>query len=263
MIKRIFTETAPLAVLLTLLLAGPAAAVELRFTPPELTIETLGQAGSLSIWLDEPLDVRTIEVTVTYDGSILSGEAGAAGAAFADLPCFVWEEYEQGENQWYGFAVAIGADCYVTGPGELYRWDFFTAGYGSCDIEAVSVVLYDQFAEEILDVTLPGASVTVGNGVVPVPGVMSEPCITASPNPCNPMTSIRFWLPEERVARLEVYDIKGRLVRRLLDGPVGAHWSEVRWNGRTDAGVSCASGVYLYRLDTGHEHLTGRVTLAR
>ncbi|MBD3222612.1 T9SS C-terminal target domain-containing protein, partial [bacterium] len=81
--------------------------------------------------------------------------------------------------------------------------------------------------------------------------------------PCNPTTSIRFALPAARDARLDLFDVEGRRVRTLLDGFVPAGWSSVRWDGRADDGAAVPSGVYLYRLITGHEQLSGRVTLAR
>lgn len=251
------------AVLAVLLVAGPAAA-QLSFYPLDQNIP-LDAEGSLSVWLTEELEVRTIEVTVTFNSNILTGVAGAAGAAFQDLPCAVWDDYIPEQNQWYGFAVAIGADCFVTGPGELFVWNFLGEANGASEITAVDVRLYDRYGEEIPDVELWPTTVQVGDGTVGVFDLpdLAAPYITAVPNPFNPTTWIRFWLPEARTARLEVYDLKGRRVRTLLDGPVAARWNEVRWDGRTDSGSAAPSGVYLYRLDTAVEHLTGRVVLAR
>jgi flagellar hook assembly protein FlgD len=48
---------------------------------------------------------------------------------------------------------------------------------------------------------------------------------------------------------LVIYDLRGREVRRLVDGelPFGSH--TVTWPGTDDAGRRVASGVYLFRLD--------------
>lgn len=253
-----------MAALLLLLTASMSQAVELRFSPEDQNV-ALNADGSLSIWLDEAIEVRTIEITVQFNGGLIEPTAGGMGAAFDELSCFVWEEFTPSENEWYGFAVSMGADCFVVGPGELFKFDFTGIANGTTAIEAISVDLYSATAEVIEDVTLPSTTVVVGDGTTPVGegAPMDRPQIWASPNPCNPMTTIEFWLPEARTATLDIYDIKGRQIRRLISGPVQGLWNSVRWNGRTDSGHSAPSGIYMYRLVTEHEQLTGRLTLAR
>jgi hypothetical protein len=68
------------------------------------------------------------------------------------------------------------------------------------------------------------------------------------PNPFNPSTKIEFSLSERARVRLEIYDITGRRVKRLLDEELSSgHWSIV-WDGEDDRGTKVASGVYFYRL---------------
>ena len=85
----------------------------------------------------------------------------------------------------------------------------------------------------------------------------------AVPNPFNPRTVIRFAVPAEQHVRLDVHGVDGRLVRRLLDGRVGAGLHDVTWDGRDDAGREVASGVYFHRLVAGGEVRTGKMILAR
>ena len=68
------------------------------------------------------------------------------------------------------------------------------------------------------------------------------------PNPFNPTTTIRFQLPLEQMARIDVFNILGRLVRSFDLGilPAGKH--EVSWDGRDGRGQPLGSGVYLYRI---------------
>jgi len=70
----------------------------------------------------------------------------------------------------------------------------------------------------------------------------------ATPNPFSTTTEIHFDAPPGggRVA-LEVFDVNGRLVRRLKDGSVDAKGS-AWWDGSDSAGRPVASGVYFYRL---------------
>ena len=64
----------------------------------------------------------------------------------------------------------------------------------------------------------------------------------AMPNPFNPGTVISFELPQAGPVNLSIHDIKGHLVRRLLDERLEAGSREVPWNGRDDQGKNVASG---------------------
>ncbi len=81
---------------------------------------------------------------------------------------------------------------------------------------------------------------------------------TASPNPLNPSTRIGFYLPEATFVNISVYDVKGALVARLVDGmhPAGEHL--VEWNPR-----NIASGIYFYRLVAGEIVQTKKMVLLR
>ena len=65
------------------------------------------------------------------------------------------------------------------------------------------------------------------------------------PNPFNPITTIRFTLPNLEKVSLKVYDIIGRKVRTLLDNRLLSGVQEVRWDGRDDSSRPVASGTYL------------------
>ncbi len=71
------------------------------------------------------------------------------------------------------------------------------------------------------------------------------------PNPFNPRTTLRFSLPGAARVELEVHDLAGRLVRRLVaaDLPAGDH--QIVWDGKDEAGRAAASGQYVARLRAG------------
>jgi hypothetical protein len=83
------------------------------------------------------------------------------------------------------------------------------------------------------------------------------------PNPFNPVTEIRYYLPEAVDVRLEVYDISGRRVVALADGRQPKGWQSVRWEGTDAAGRPVASGVYFYRLRAGKEVVSKKMILLR
>ena len=94
---------------------------------------------------------------------------------------------------------------------------------------------------------------TFSNGVAAVDGPGAQvPPVTAlrdiAPNPFNPSTRITFDLAQAGPVRLEVYDLRGRLVRRLVAESRAAGRVEVVWDGRDEQGVAAASGTYVARL---------------
>lgn len=85
----------------------------------------------------------------------------------------------------------------------------------------------------------------------------------ATPNPFNPATEIRCELPQGGPARLVVYDLGGRAVRRLLEGTRAAGTFTVTWDGRDEAGRALPSGVYLARLSGAGAESVLKLVLAR
>jgi len=69
----------------------------------------------------------------------------------------------------------------------------------------------------------------------------------AYPNPFNPSATIPFDLPQSGRTTLKVYDLLGRVVATLAEGPLSAGYHTARF----DAG-QLPSGVYIYRLSVGH-----------
>ncbi len=87
--------------------------------------------------------------------------------------------------------------------------------------------------------------------------------VAAYPNPFNPATTIRFVLREHAPVSLQIFNIRGALVRTLLDGNLDAGIHERRWNGRDSFGHLVASGTYFYRLRIGAEILNGRLDMVK
>ncbi len=85
----------------------------------------------------------------------------------------------------------------------------------------------------------------------------------AYPNPFNPSTKIRFNLAEAGKVELNIYDLSGRRVRTLLDGPMDVGTHELDWQGRDDAGHELASGVYFLRFSAGELRGSSKLTLLK
>jgi hypothetical protein len=94
--------------------------------------------------------------------------------------------------------------------------------------------------------------------------VTSQPQLYQNhPNPFNPATMISFSLPTARDVRLTIVDVRGRIVRTLVDRSLGAGRHHVEWEGRDGRGTPVSSGIYFYRLDAGGETITRKMVLLK
>jgi hypothetical protein len=83
------------------------------------------------------------------------------------------------------------------------------------------------------------------------------------PNPFNAETRIRYQVGVPGMVRLEVFNTLGQKIRGLVEGESGPGPSEVRWDGREDAGQTVGSGVYFYRLQSDGKALMRSLVLLR
>jgi len=100
------------------------------------------------------------------------------------------------------------------------------------------------------------ASVTAVEGGPAVFGLIGN-----APNPFSRSTVVRFGLSRPGRATLRIFDLRGRLVRTLVDEVLAAGRHEVAWSGRDDTGSAVASGVYFYRLQAEGQTAIRRLTL--
>ena len=86
-----------------------------------------------------------------------------------------------------------------------------------------------------------------------------------SPNPFNPATTIGFSVPEGKSAQvtLNVYDIRGKLVRTLVNETKESGTYTVYWNGTDNNGNNIASGVYFYRMNAGEFSQTRKMVMLK
>ena len=68
------------------------------------------------------------------------------------------------------------------------------------------------------------------------------------PNPFNPQTTITYELPHDANIKMQIFDIRGQLIRTLAAGAHSVGSFSVSWDGKDEVGNATASGIYFYRL---------------
>jgi hypothetical protein len=93
------------------------------------------------------------------------------------------------------------------------------------------------------------------------------------PNPFNPVTTIAFEIPDDagvgvagrggRHVVLDIFDVRGRRVRRLVDAALDPGRHEIAWDGRDGRGDPVPSGVYIYSLRAGDRSAARKMILLK
>jgi hypothetical protein len=102
--------------------------------------------------------------------------------------------------------------------------------------------------------------VEIGQAIVGELARLFEPF----PNPFNPELNIRFFVSSAQRVRIDIFDVRGRWVRTLVDEEFAADAHVRSWDGRDAAGKPVSSGVFFIQLkgSSGFEE-TRKATLIK
>lgn len=157
------------------------------------------------------------------------------------------------------FAAPLAA-C-IRRPGDGFRdrftWPFGLASVAGADAELDrALILLDLCAH--FDGLVPVSN--EGTEPPPPAGRLAVRCV---PNPFNPATAVEYEIVRPGQVTVQVHDLRGALVRTLLDERRPAGRGTVRWDGRDEDGRAAGSGAYLVRVRTDGGEVATRGLLLR
>ncbi|MBN1163656.1 MAG: T9SS type A sorting domain-containing protein [Candidatus Krumholzibacteriota bacterium] len=87
--------------------------------------------------------------------------------------------------------------------------------------------------------------------------------ISVYPNPFNPITNIKFSIPEASHINITVYDVIGRKTKVLVDSDLNEDEYIITWDGKNSDGEHAESGVYFVRMTATGFAATRKMILLR
>ena len=188
--------------------------------------------GMLVAWADYPsLESDIYYKYINPDGSFYSGNSEAG-----DVIC------DALKSQYDPKLAVLGSDAYV----------LWADGRSSGKTEILGL-----YAQRL-------SNPTVANDDPNLPSPMGFRLMQNHPNPFNPSTSISFEITDpSKNYSLDIYNIKGQLVKNLHQGKLASGRHTLIWNGEDSRGNSVASGVYFYRLDNGDKLQSRKMLLMK
>lgn len=168
---------------------------------------------------------------------------------------FTWERAENAEPEPLQYTFRIsgpGVDTVISAlsdtsvlvsglalqPGQQYVWTVSAS-------DGFSV----RAGEDVFQFT--GAGVVGVGEPLRLPGEFS--LLPNYPNPFNPRTIIPYFLPVAAGITLDIYNVAGQRIARLIQGRQGPGSHSLFWEGRDEEGREVPAGVYFYRLEARHE----------
>jgi hypothetical protein len=210
-----------------------------KSTPDRVEVGLLWQGSS---------PIRGFVVTLEYDASVLSFRAYQPAPEREPLP---WVREATGQ---VSIAVGIGADEEPFAGGDLGNLEFERLKRESTTLQAPAAISYNGESS-----TVHGAPPPLEIEELPSSYLLFPPF----PNPFNPETVVRFFLPEPGAGSVRVYDLLGRRVTTLASGELTAGYHRLKWSGRDEGGREVGAGVYLVLLDVGKHQQVRKLMLLK
>ena len=85
----------------------------------------------------------------------------------------------------------------------------------------------------------------------------------AYPNPFNPVTTLRYDLPEDAIVNVTIYDMMGRHVNTIVSSQQSAGYKSIQWDAINSSGQPVSAGVYLYVIQAGEFRQTRKMVLLK
>jgi hypothetical protein len=240
-------------------------------------------SGQTGTWVDVPLGVTggltstagiatAVNITTTGRGDAFNPQTTTDGILLRDS--FVNDDFDlppvafsatltglaNGEYTvyYYHFAATSGLEINGAPMNDLAGGSADALGAQGSNWDAVQVTVTGG-SLEIVDTTpdfdtagLSGIQILMGPSLVDVPQVGGAIARTflhaARPNPFGTATELRFSLLREGPVEIDVFNVTGQRVARLVNGTLTAGEHFVSWSGHDDGGRMVGRGVYYVRM---------------
>jgi hypothetical protein len=157
----------------------------------------------------------------------------------------------------------VSGTGYVEAPTAWHEYVYDLSAYDGMNVyicirnvsENGSVFFVDDFTVHTVGGSLPNE-----DQIIPI---ITTELLGNYPNPFNPETTIRYNLKENDTVTLEVYNVKGQLVKTLVNEAKAAGNHNVVWKGLDNNNHPVSSGVYFFKMYTGKYSSTKKMILMK
>ena len=150
--------------------------------------------------------------------------------------------------------------------GNVYVCEDETEGYEECLQDELPIPpelrdIDDAYITFGRAMVFTGDNVSIANANALTPNQFKV--FNAYPNPFNPVTTLRYQLPEANIVSVIIYDMAGKEVKTLIHQQQTAGLHGIQWNGTNNLGNMVSAGIYLYQVQSGVYNQTNKMILLK
>lgn len=187
-----------------------------------------------------------LDWTVTPDSLLTLGWTAPVEPLFPVVSYKVYRRVNAGAYELQGILTEPGYSELLSLPGTYHYYVVVVYGGG----ESVS--------SQPVDFTFP-----IVAGEDPQTPPLVSKLYQNYPNPFNPSTTVMFDLKDAGAVQLSVYNVKGQLVKRLVNDNLNAGTHRIIWDGNDAQNRRVSSGLYFIRLESPHYNFTRKAILMK
>jgi hypothetical protein len=226
-----------------------AMANEVRLTVP--AAPGIGETFTVGVEMSGTGDIQALSALLNYDRNVVEPLSVSQGELLVrQIAQGMVLSSEPGNVDVALLGTSSGG---IAGSGRIAEMTFRVKAVGD---PAISIRHLEARSASNQPVSL---GVTEAVTVPPARTMLSA----VSPNPFQSATTIQLSLSTGGLVKVGVFDVAGRQVRSLVNGYQLAGQKLVSWDGRNDAGVKLAMGMYVIRMEAGGAMMSRRVAMVR
>ncbi|MCD6101791.1 MAG: T9SS type A sorting domain-containing protein [Candidatus Cloacimonetes bacterium] len=197
------------------------------------------------------IGTRNYDEFVTHCNPVIAGDfLSELGGTDWDPTCLVGEMADIDTNGIFEWQVLVPQGDWEYKVTLNHNWDQDTQGsagnfYFNSNGQDSTLFTYDM-SQNITSADTVGG----GAGISDNANVIFEDLFSNYPNPFQQITSIKFDIKSSGKVRIDVYNIKGQLVKTLINRKVEVGQHIIIWDGTNEQGISLSSGIYLCKMKT-------------
>lgn len=231
-----------------------------------------GSEFTLELWLTASGDsINAYEAVIEYDPAVLTFLQASPlslqeGAYMKTLPPACGFTFHNFTSAGDSLKISHSLLCNLValpGPGQLYKLRFRASAAPQWTWVRIRSIQFINAGANVNPAHPSDAAIAIGVPVdVPGPGpAPMETRVKVAPNPCRAAAMIVVETAAASEQQVVICDVQGRAVRRLDHGTIAPGTRRIAWDGRDDAGVRLAPGIYRVLVKTPGKSTGARIVL--
>jgi hypothetical protein len=238
---------------------------------PDSGFVSPGNEFTLELWLTEPGDsISAYAAVIEYDPAVLTflptSPLDLQQGAYMKLPPACGNTWHVFTSAGALLTIEHSLMCNLVslpGPGQLYKLRFRASAAPQWTWVRIRSIQFTNGGLWVNPAHPSDAAVAIGVPVdVPGPGpAPTETRVKVAPNPFRAAATVVVETAVAGEQHVVVCDVQGRAVRHLDHGAIAPGTRRIAWDGRDDAGVRLAPGIYRVLVKTPGKTTGARIVL--